>query len=134
MLRHPASISCDGDSTSNHEKRHDRKKPEHRDVDGSRHGVPVREVLTNREAPQPEHDPRISAASNKPSATKPTPSRAADVGGRECRRASHHAARIVTTNMMGASISLAILVPKLGATQSTRMVPRRKPAPNTRAK
>ncbi len=75
-----------------------------------------------------------SVASKKARATIPTASRVAGVARKENRLAIQRAARTVTTNMMGVSISSAVLVPSLGTIQSTRMVPRTKPAANTRAK
>jgi hypothetical protein len=56
------------------------------------------------------------------------------VEGRARRRTIHRAATTVTTNMMGVSISSAILVPKRGTTHSMRMGPSTKPAPNTSTK
>lgn len=46
---------------SSHEKRHDGKSPEHHDVHRSGHGVAAREVLANREAPNPEYDREFRA-------------------------------------------------------------------------
>ena len=63
-----------------------------------------------------------------PSATQPVPSRIEAVDGRARRRTIQRAATMVTTSIMGVSISSAILVPKRGTTQSTRMDPSTKPA------
>lgn len=74
-----------------------------------------------------------SATSKRPSAIKPMPNRLDGVGGMPRRRTIHCAARMITTRMMGVSISSAVLVPKRGTNHSVQMGPSTKPAPNTKA-
>ena len=65
---------------------------------------------------------------------QPILSRADGMGGTARRRTVHRAATMVTTSMMGISISSAVLVPTRGTTDNVRMAPSTKPTPNTRAK
>ncbi len=46
-------------SSSGHEKRHNGKHSKHYDVHRSRHGVPARKVLTDRQAPKPEDETEL---------------------------------------------------------------------------
>ncbi|HMK77444.1 MAG TPA: hypothetical protein VK568_14850 [Thermodesulfobacteriota bacterium] len=62
---------------------------------------------------------------------QPIPRRRDGMDGTARRRTVHHAATTVTTNMMGVSISSAILVPKRGAAHRVRIDPSTKPAPKT---
>jgi hypothetical protein len=64
----------------------------------------------------------------------PIPSRAERVKGTPRRRIVHRAATMVTTSVIGVSISSAFIVPIRGTTHSVRIVPRTKPTPNTSPK
>ncbi len=75
-----------------------------------------------------------SAASSIANATHPIPSRRDNIDGTAKRRTTHRAAIMTTPNMMGISISSAILSPKRGTTHSMRIGPSTKPAPNTSEK
>ena len=59
----------------------------------------------------------------------PIPNPAEGVDGTARRRTNNRAVTIVTTSMMGVSISSAILVPTRETTHSVWMVPRTKPIP-----
>src|SRR5713101_2464021 len=50
---------CGTASSSSHEKRHDGEYPEHHVVNGSRHRVSGSEILLDRQAPKPEHEPEF---------------------------------------------------------------------------
>ena len=52
----------------------------------------------------------------------PIPSRADGLGGTARRRTTHRVATMVTTSMMGVSISSAVLAPTRGTTNSVRIV------------
>jgi len=120
-------------SVSSDEQGHGRKNTQQHNVHRSRYRVAAGHVLTKRKAPdrqeegefRDQHKAKREHADAKPQGW-----------GRWQRTTPHQPphARMVTMNMMGASISSAFLVPKLGTTQSIRMVPITKPLPNTTAK
>jgi hypothetical protein len=60
-----------------------------------------------------------------------TASRTDNAGDTVSQRTVHRDAKIMTTSIMGASSSSAILVPRRGTTHSVRIAPSTKPVPNT---
>src|SRR6266700_7096384 len=114
-------------SSSSHEKRHDGKNPQHQVIDGSRDGVSGSEILSDRQAAKPEHKPEFrDEHESKRDKTHAKSARRPD--GTARRWTIHRAATMVTTSMIGVSISSAFLMPNLGTTHSVRIVPSTKPA------
>lgn len=85
-------------------------------------------------APVSTPQARVMAITVMPSAIRPTGRRVAAPGARSQRRTIWRAASTIATHRKGISISSAICTPSRGTRSGTRIMPRTKPVPNTRAK